>query len=198
MKHNSKCDHGRKNIYILIIIFTLSSSNRSPDEGEREPEACGGRQDGPGAGGRHQRALQHHLLCHAGWDPALPPDPRARLQGADAALPTAADRLLPKNHRKARGGSAEIWQRVMRSLVSARWFRPWWSTTVHLPRPASGVLADNSQDHILLNAVHPAGRDIQGDYAPVIMTFLPNPGFWVCWPHFWGNWMSLFKKGRLI
>lgn len=93
--------------------MTFSFLNRSPDEGEREPEARGGGQDGPGAGGGHRRALQHHLLRHAGRDPALPPDPRARLQGADAALPAAADRLLPEDHRQAGGGSAEVRQRVV-------------------------------------------------------------------------------------
>lgn len=114
----------KKKIHTIIIVTvkqkrnlglnscSISSPIRSPDEGEREPEACGGGQDGPGTVGRHQRALQHHLLCHAGGDPALPPDPCARLQGPDAILPTAADFLLSKNHRQARGGPAEIRQRV--------------------------------------------------------------------------------------
>lgn len=86
--------------------------DRGPDEGEGEPEARGGGQNGPDAGGGDQRALQHHLLRHAGRDPALPPDPRARLQGADAAPPAAADRLLPKSHGQAGGGAAEVRQRV--------------------------------------------------------------------------------------
>jgi len=81
---------------------------RSPDKGEREPEARGGREDGPGAGRRHRRALQHHLLRHAGGDPALPPHPRARLHGAAAAAPAAADRLLPEDHGHAAGGPAEV------------------------------------------------------------------------------------------
>lgn len=85
---------------------------RSADKGEREPKARGGGQNGSGTGRRNQRALQHHLLRYAGWDPAFPSDPRARLQGADAALPTAADHLLPKDHGQARRGSAEVRQRV--------------------------------------------------------------------------------------
>lgn len=54
--------------------------------------------------------------------------------------------------------------------------------TVHLPLPASGIR--QTATHTLLNAAHPAGRDIQGDYTPVIMT---NPGFCVCWPHFFAG-----------
>lgn len=93
--------------------------DRSPDQGEGEPEARGGGQNGPNTGGGDQRALQHHLLRHAGRNPALPPDPRARLQGADAALPAAADRLLPKSHGQAGGGPAEVRQRVKSALAAA-------------------------------------------------------------------------------
>lgn len=89
-----------------------SDLHRSPDKGEGKPEARGGGQDGPRAGRGHQRPLQHHLLRHAGRDPALPPDPRARLQGADAALPAAADHLLQKSHRQAGGGPAEVRRRL--------------------------------------------------------------------------------------
>lgn len=84
------------------------------------------------------------------------------------------------------------------SLVAARRFRPWWSVAVHLPQPASRVLAESSQNHTPLNAVHPAGRDIQGDNAPIIMKFQPNPGFCVCWPHVLWGWMSLLWKGHEI
>lgn len=71
-------------------IFFLS---RCPDQGEGLPEA----------GGRSPRPLQHHLLRHPGWDPALPPHTRTGLPLADAAAPPPADRLLPEDHRQAGG-----------------------------------------------------------------------------------------------
>lgn len=83
-------------------------SSRRPDQGEGEPASRGGGQDGGGAGGGHHGALQHHLMRHAGRDPALPPAPRAGLPGADAALPDTADGLLPQDHRHVGGSPAQV------------------------------------------------------------------------------------------
>lgn len=184
--------HWQHHCLLLIVdqnknnlnFFSISFSNRSTNKGEREPEACGGGQDGPGTGRRHQWTLQHHLLCHAGGDPALPPHPRAWLQGTDAASLTAADHLLPENHREAGGGFAEIRQRV----------------THHFPKlggldlglndhasPSASQWSLGKQWPVLQKAVDPAGRKIHGENPPVIMTFQPNPGLaTIVW-----DWVSL-------
>lgn len=76
----------------------LLSLARCADQGEGLPQA----------GERAAWALQHHLMCHIGWDPALPPHQGSWLPWPDAAAPGRSDRLLPEDHGQAARCAAEI------------------------------------------------------------------------------------------
>lgn len=98
------------NLSQYLVSSWFRSLHRCVDEGEGQPEACRGREDGGPTGRWDQGTLQHHLFRHTGWDPALPSDSSTGLQVPDATLPTAADQLLPEGHRQAGGSTAEVWQ----------------------------------------------------------------------------------------